>query len=85
MGRGESACQHTHGVSFEAACEVFFDPLIRLRDAGDEDRATAAAIGETRDERLLLVVHLIRENEVIRVISARTATAAERRDYEEQR
>jgi uncharacterized DUF497 family protein len=30
-----------HGVSFETACEVFFDPFVRLIDAGSE--------AETRD------------------------------------
>jgi hypothetical protein len=29
-----------HGVSFEDACEVFLDPLLRLRDAGDAEGLT---------------------------------------------
>jgi uncharacterized protein len=28
-----------HGVAFESACEVFLDPLLLLKDAGDTDRA----------------------------------------------
>jgi uncharacterized protein len=71
-----------HGVSFEAACEVFFDPLVKIRDAGDPDEATEVAIGESEDEQLLFVVHLIRHQEVIRIVSARAVTAQERRQYE---
>ena len=71
-----------HGISFEAACEVFFDPLVLLRDAGDEDADTLAAIGETSNERLLLVVHVLRDEQRIRIISARPVTAHERREYE---
>jgi uncharacterized DUF497 family protein len=26
-----------HGVSFETACQVFFDPLVCLQDASDDD------------------------------------------------
>lgn len=72
-----------HAVSFESACEVFFDPLVKIRDAGDPDGETDAAIGESQDEQLLLVVHVIRYEEVIRIISARAVTTQERREYEE--
>jgi uncharacterized DUF497 family protein len=34
-----------HGVSFEQACEVFFDPFIRVLDASVEDEARDAVIG----------------------------------------
>jgi uncharacterized protein len=47
-----------HAVSFESACEVFFDPLVKIRDAGDPDGETDAAIGESQDEQLLFVVHV---------------------------
>lgn len=72
-----------HGVAFETACEVFFDPLVHIREAGDPDEATQVAIGEGENEQLLYVVHLIREEDVIRILSARAVTAQERRDYEE--
>jgi hypothetical protein len=39
-----------HGVSFERACEVFLDPLLRVRDAGDGDRLTQVVIGESLEE-----------------------------------
>ena len=41
-----------------------------------------AAIGYTEGERLLFVVHVIRHEETIRIISAREATREERRQYE---
>lgn len=72
-----------HGVSFETACEVFLDPLLLLRDAGDPDGMAQAVIGETLNERLLFVVHIIKSNEVIRMVSARSVTSHERRKYEE--
>jgi uncharacterized DUF497 family protein len=71
-----------HGVSFELACQVFFDPLIRIEDASPGDEERKAAIGLTEDWALLFVVHLMREGNLIRIISARPATARERRDYE---
>jgi uncharacterized DUF497 family protein len=73
---------HKHGVSFEAACEVFFDPMLLLKDAGDPDGATQAAVGETVKERLLYVVHILRQEESIRIVSARPVTSHERREYE---
>ncbi len=76
-----------HGVSFEKACEVFFDPFVRVVDASDqEDEARDAAIGFTKDLSMLFVVHLIRTGEgmeAIRIISARIATPRERETYED--
>lgn len=73
-----------HGVSFESACEVFLDPLLVVKDAGDRNTGTQAVVGESLDERLLYVVHILRrDDEVIRIISARPVTRHERREYEE--
>jgi hypothetical protein len=72
-----------HGVRFEKACEVFFDPFVRLADATAEDEAREAVIGLTEDWTLLFVVHVVRERGAIRVISARQATRVERRRYED--
>jgi uncharacterized DUF497 family protein len=41
-----------------------------------------AAAGYTEGEQLLFVVHVIRHEEIIRLISAREATRDERRQYE---
>ncbi|MEN3331701.1 MAG: Ribonuclease toxin, BrnT, of type toxin-antitoxin system, partial [Blastocatellia bacterium] len=40
-------------------------------------------MGESRQNRLLLVVHVEQEPEMIRIISARKPTRQERKDYEE--
>jgi uncharacterized protein len=73
-----------HGVRFEQACEVFFDPFMQLIDAAAEDEARDAALGLAEDWSLLLVVHVVRDNDVIRIVSARCATSAERRLYEDE-
>ncbi len=72
-----------HGIRFERACEVFVDPLLQLRDAGVEDEARDAVVGVTEQGKLLFVVHIEREDEMIRIISARPAEPGERRDYED--
>jgi uncharacterized DUF497 family protein len=72
-----------HVIHFEQACEVFFDPFVNLLDATPEDEAREAALGLTEDWTLLFVVHVVRERGVIRIISARRATRAERRLYED--
>ncbi len=71
-----------HGVRFEQACEAFLDPLARYEDASPQEEARLACIGLTTDYRLLYVVHVVREGDVLRLISARIAEAAERRRYE---
>lgn len=72
-----------HGVPFELACEVFFDPFVRVTSTDEPDEVRDAAIGYTESETLLFIVHVIRHEETIRIISARHATPRERRDYEE--
>lgn len=72
-----------HGVPFELACEVFFDPLARVMDATEPNEARDAAIGSTESQALLFVVHVIRHEEIIRIISARYATPKERRTFEQ--
>jgi uncharacterized DUF497 family protein len=72
-----------HRISFEKACEVFFDPFVQRMDASSEDEAREAAIGMTEDWEHLFVVHIIRHEDTIRIISARPATPQERRTHEE--
>ena len=74
-----------HQVSFETACEAFFDPFVYLLDGeqhGDEYRETL--IGMTLQWNLLCVVYTERLGDIFRIISARSATSMERRYYEEQ-
>jgi uncharacterized DUF497 family protein len=81
--RKAAANLRKHGVSFEQACEVFFDPFVTVVAAGTEEEDREAAIGMTAGSRLLVVVHVLRGDNVFRIISARPATPAERRRYED--
>ena len=62
--------QSKHGVTFEEAMTVFYD----------EDRFRI--LGSSELGNILLVVHCIREEKIIRIISSRKATLTERRNYE---
>ncbi len=71
-----------HGVAFEEAAEVFFDPFYQVGDAaGESDEARDFILGYTSMSRLLLVVYTERRAHT-RIISARSATRAERELYE---
>lgn len=72
-----------HGVRFEEAAAVLKDPLLLLFDASTNEEQREAALGMTLERRLLFVVHIVRESDLIRIISAREATRQERRSYEE--
>lgn len=72
-----------HGVTFESACQVFFDPFVRLVDATDGNEPREAAVGLAEDWTVLFVVHVVRDQDAIRIISARPATPQERRSYED--
>jgi uncharacterized protein len=74
-----------HGVSFEEAVTAFGDPLsFTIRDPKHselEDRFVL--LGLSANSRLLVVVHAERDDDDIRIISARLASRRERRQYEE--
>lgn len=74
-----------HGVSFEEAKSVFSDERAKLIDdpghSEDEDRFIL--MGLSGSLRMLVVCHCYREEDnVIRIISARKATAKEARFYQ---
>lgn len=71
-----------HGVAFEQAAQVFFDPFVRHVDATRRGEARDGAIGADFEYRLLFVVHVVLEEEAIRIVSAWPATRAERSLYE---
>ncbi|MEW5829034.1 MAG: BrnT family toxin [Chloroflexota bacterium] len=73
-----------HGVSFELACEAFFDPFVHyLDDEIIEGELRETVIGLTTTWQLLYVVYILRDD-IIRIISARLVTKAERESYENQ-
>lgn len=74
---------HKHdGVTFTQAAQAFFDPFLKLVDASRNEEARDAIIGMDKAWDLLFVVHLQIEDDHIRLISARRATRAEQRYYE---
>jgi hypothetical protein len=73
-----------HGVSFEEAQSVFLDESARL--IGDPDHSAGEdrflLLGYSFEARCLIVSHCYREaGSVIRLISARRATAREEKMY----
>ncbi len=73
-----------HGVSFEEAETVFYDNSARLiadpDHSDDEDRFVL--LGMSSETKLLVVVHVYKENdEIVRIISARKATKLEQTKY----
>jgi uncharacterized DUF497 family protein len=74
-----------HEVSFDEAATVFLDPFsITLDDEGHSlDEPRSVTVGFSILGRLL-VVSSTERRENIRIISARTANAAERKRHEER-
>lgn len=71
-----------HGVSFETATYVFDDPMrLDENDIFAEGEYRNIAIGQV-DGLLLTVVYSAPEEDLFRIISARPATAQERKTYE---
>ncbi len=72
-----------HGVSFDEAVTVFYEPLSAT--FGDPDHSVGEqrfiTIGYSSHGRLLVVSHTERRN-ATRIISARRATVLERRRHE---
>ena len=75
--------QRIHKVFFETACEAFFDPFLRVVDATRNSEERDGLIVMDKASHLLFIVHIEQEEELIRIISARKATAEERKFYED--
>jgi uncharacterized protein len=73
-----------HGVTFEEAATCFDDPhgcYLRNEAPSYEDRLILIAFSSAR--RLLFVVHAEVGRDAIRIVSARKASPAQRRIYDE--
>jgi hypothetical protein len=74
-----------HGVSFQEAATVFRDPLSAT--GADPDHSIGEerfiTFGVSTSGRRLVVAHT-EDGDTIRIITARPATAAERKIYEEE-
>lgn len=75
-----------HGVSFDEAATVFCDEygLVVFDEDHSDDKERFYLLGMSRKDRILLVVHCYRSNDIIRIISARKATIREKAQYKEQ-
>ncbi len=78
-----------HGLSFETASLVFDDPnALSIPDRIENGEERWQTIGMIENIVIVMVAHTIKletetQEEVIRIISARKATRAERQEYEE--
>ena len=74
-----------HGARFEDAMTVFGDPLtLTVEDAAhSSDEIRWVTVGQTASGELLVVFYVER-GDTIRIISARSPTARERKAYEEE-
>ena len=77
------ANRRKHRVTFDEAVSVFYDPLSATFPDPDFSRSEERLItvGNSSRQRLLVVVHT-EQSETIRIISARLATAHERKRHE---
>jgi uncharacterized DUF497 family protein len=73
-----------HGVSFEEAKTVFYDPLyVDFYDPEHSESEERYLIVGESDRGRLLIVSYTERGDVIRLISAREVTQNEREAYEE--
>ena len=72
-----------HGVKFEEAAEVFFDPLGVYDEASVEEEERENILGYSLSSKILLVVFVERYVRT-RIISARRATSQEKSEYERE-
>ena len=82
--RKASANEKKHGISFEEARTVFFDENAKLIDDPDhsDEEERFVLLGLSSSLRVVLVCHCYREEgNVIRIISARKASAHESKQY----
>lgn len=76
--------QIKHQVSFEEASTVFNDEhsLLEFDEDHSDYEDRFRILGRSACDNILIVVHCIREENRIRIISSRKATPTERKGYE---
>ncbi|MDE0155437.1 MAG: BrnT family toxin [Gammaproteobacteria bacterium] len=82
----EQSNQRKHGISFLEASTVFGDPmeLTIYNPDHSEGEYRFLSMGRASSGRLLVVSYTEREENRIRIINARPATAAEMKRYESE-
>lgn len=75
-----------HDVSFAEAETVFGDSLARIFDDEEPsfEEKRHGIVGHSKLNRLLIISFSEKENDTIRIISARKTTPTERRKYENE-
>ena len=74
-----------HGVMFEEAITVFGDPLsLNMPDSGHSESEQRYIVMGMSDRYRLLSSARVKSGEITRIISARMATRAESKSYEEE-
>jgi uncharacterized DUF497 family protein len=73
-----------HGVRFEEACEVFFDPFYLREDASRHHEDRSGLIGYSESGQILYVVSTEQGDDAWHIISARKATKQEKQRYEKE-
>ena len=84
--RKERRNQQKHGIGFAEASTVFSDTLsITISDPDhSDDEERWVILGFSHRQRLLVVVHTEHDDQqIVRIISARSADRDERRAYEQ--
>lgn len=77
-----AANEEKHGVRFEEAATSLLDPMaLAQEDESSEGEARWVLIGMSANARLLTVVYTLRDENRIRLISARKATRKEATCY----
>jgi uncharacterized DUF497 family protein len=74
----------THGVAFDEAETVFYDPNAKIIYDPDhsQEEERFIILGLSKKLHLLVVCHCYKENDkIIRLFSARKATTKERKQY----
>jgi uncharacterized DUF497 family protein len=74
-----------HGISFDEAATVFKDPFALIFDdtIHSENEFREIIIGMSTLRKMLLVCFVEKQEDIVRIISARPATRQEIKDYEE--
>lgn len=86
----ERANRRKHGLDFKFATRAFADPLsVLIQDRVEGGELRWRTIGMVAGGVIVVVAHSIEDEhsggEMIRIISARSATRSERKRYEEER
>jgi uncharacterized DUF497 family protein len=78
--------EEKHGISFEEAQTAFLDEQALLIEDPDHSDLEERFIllGLSSSLRLLVVIHALRNRDMIRIISARKASRLETREYEDR-